>query len=133
MPRGDRIVPAGYGPMTGRAAGFCAGYSMPGYLNPALGGVGIGAGRGFGGRGGGRGWRNWYYATGMTGWQRAAIGWPSAYTAVPSYPVASPFTVPPAQITPKQEADALKSQVEFLEESIKAARERIAGLEESEQ
>lgn len=133
MPRSDRTGPAGYGPMTGRAAGFCAGYSVPGYANPVLGGVGIGTGRGFGGRGGGRGWRNWYYATGMTGWQRAAIGWPSAYTAVPSYPVASPFTVPPAQITPKQEADTLRSQVEFLEESIKAARERIAELEESEQ
>jgi len=36
------------GPMTGRAAGFCAGYSVPGYANPIL-------GRGWFGRG--RGWR----------------------------------------------------------------------------
>ena len=35
MPRGDRTGPAGLGPMTGRAAGFCAGYPMPGYMNPA--------------------------------------------------------------------------------------------------
>lgn len=34
MPRGDRTGPAGLGPMTGRAAGFCAGYPTPGYMNP---------------------------------------------------------------------------------------------------
>ena len=25
------------GPMTGRAAGYCAGYSVPGYMNPVVG------------------------------------------------------------------------------------------------
>lgn len=133
MPRGDRSGPEGYGPMTGRAAGFCAGSSTPGYLNPIPGRAGIGAGRGFGGRGGGRGWRNQYYATGMTGWQRAAAGWPSAYPPVPPYPVIPPYAVPPEQVTPKQEADALKNQIQYLEESIKAAQERIAELEEKEQ
>jgi hypothetical protein len=34
MPFGDGTGPAGLGPMTGRAAGFCAGYPMPGYMNP---------------------------------------------------------------------------------------------------
>ena len=34
MPHGDGTGPAGLGPMTGRAAGFCAGYSVPGYMNP---------------------------------------------------------------------------------------------------
>jgi len=34
MPFGDRTGPAGMGPMTGRAAGFCAGYPAPGYRNP---------------------------------------------------------------------------------------------------
>ena len=34
MPFGDRTGPAGLGPMTGRAAGFCAGYPVPGYMNP---------------------------------------------------------------------------------------------------
>ena len=34
MPRGDGTGPAGMGPMTGRAAGYCAGYNMPGYMNP---------------------------------------------------------------------------------------------------
>jgi hypothetical protein len=34
MPRGDRTGPAGMGPMTGRAAGYCAGYPAPGFMNP---------------------------------------------------------------------------------------------------
>jgi hypothetical protein len=63
MPRGDRTGPWGAGSMTGRAAGYCAGYPVPGYMN-----LGRGWGRGFGrgwGRGFGRGWgrgfgRGWY-------------------------------------------------------------------------
>lgn len=35
MPFGDGTGPAGMGAMTGRAAGFCAGYRMPGYRNPS--------------------------------------------------------------------------------------------------
>jgi hypothetical protein len=34
MPRGDGTGPAGLGSMTGRAAGFCAGYGVPGFMNP---------------------------------------------------------------------------------------------------
>lgn len=41
MPGGDRTGPAGMGPMTGRAAGFCAGYPVPGYMNPAGGRAGF--------------------------------------------------------------------------------------------
>lgn|GEM_PF-490466 len=33
MPRGDGTGPGGMGPMTGRAAGYCAGYPVPGYMN----------------------------------------------------------------------------------------------------
>jgi len=36
MPLGDGTGPAGMGPMTGRAAGYCAGFPMPGYMNPAV-------------------------------------------------------------------------------------------------
>ena len=78
MPFGDGTGPAGAGPMTGRAAGFCAGFPTPGYMNPIAGRAGFygagapavgpyGAGygmpyggtlrRGFGrGLGRGRGW-----------------------------------------------------------------------------
>ena len=69
MPRGDRTGPWGQGPMTGRAAGYCAGYSVPGFMNPVP-GQGAGLGRGVWGRG--RGYRNWYYATGLPYWARTA-------------------------------------------------------------
>ena len=45
MPVGNGTGPLGLGPMTGRAAGYCAGYAMPGYANPI-------PGRGVWGRGG---------------------------------------------------------------------------------
>ena len=52
MPGGDQTGPLGRGSRTGRAMGYCAGYSAPGYINPARGrgfwGRGRGFGRGFG-------------------------------------------------------------------------------------
>ncbi len=67
MPFGDGTGPRGMGPMTGRGAGFCAGFARPGFAVPPFGrgwfgfnrGFGLGAGlrRGRGiGRGLGRGW-----------------------------------------------------------------------------
>lgn len=50
MPGGDRTGPLGAGPMTGRVAGFCAGYNTAGYVNNLGRGGGLGRGRGFGGR-----------------------------------------------------------------------------------
>ena len=41
MPFGDGTGPAGAGPMTGRAAGFCAGYPTPSYINPVAGRAGF--------------------------------------------------------------------------------------------
>ncbi|MEW5692916.1 MAG: DUF5320 domain-containing protein [Candidatus Hydrogenedentota bacterium] len=64
MPGGDGTGPMGFGPMTGRAAGYCAGYPVPGYMNPvpARGwGFGFGFGRRFrGGFGWGRRWGGWF-------------------------------------------------------------------------
>jgi len=34
MPFGDGTGPRGLGPMTGRRAGFCAGFGVPGFANP---------------------------------------------------------------------------------------------------
>jgi hypothetical protein len=117
MPRGDGTGPAGFGPMTGRAAGYCAGYDMPGYMSPF-------PGRGFWGRGGGgRGWRNWYYATGLTGWQRAAMGPYGPYGA----PYAAPYYPPP--VTAEQEREALLAQVKSLEAVLEDARKRLQELE----
>lgn len=50
MPRGDGTGPMGQGPMTGRAAGYCAGFNAPGHANPVP-RAGLGLRRGFGGGG----------------------------------------------------------------------------------
>ena len=69
MPRGDRTGPTGMGPMTGRAAGFCAGNTVPGFGNAGFGqGGGFGRGRGGFGGGFGRGFRNRNFAPGFAGW-----------------------------------------------------------------
>ena len=117
MPAGDGTGPMGMGPMTGRAAGFCAGYGMPGYTNP-IGGRGFwGGGRG-GGGGGGRGWRNRSYATGVPG--GAGGGMP--YGA----PYAMPYASAP---TKEQELDMLKGQAEQFETTLGDIRKRLQELE----
>jgi len=124
MPRGDGTGPAGMGPMTGRAAGFCAGYPVPGFMNP-IGGRGYrGWGRGFWGRGGGRGWRNRYYATGLPGWARAGFGYPAWGGTV------NPYTPFPAQsMTAEQELQDLKQQSEYFENALDEINKRIEQLE----
>ncbi|MFO8006453.1 MAG: DUF5320 domain-containing protein [Candidatus Brocadiia bacterium] len=109
------------GPMTGRAAGYCAGYGVPGYMNPV---PGRGAwGRGF--RGGGRGWRNWYYATGMPGWARASSGLP-AWGAGGGYAPQAPAWGAPA---PEQEAQFLRQQADVLQQQLEDIRTRLDELE----
>lgn len=126
MPGGDRTGPAGMGPMSGRAAGFCAGYGVPGYANPA-GGRGWGRGWGRGGnRGGGFGRRNWYYATGLPGWQRADMGAP-AWGAPPAVPVAPGAY--PAPAGAESETEALKAQAEHLEQALDDIRSRLDELQ----
>jgi hypothetical protein len=75
-----------------------------------------GFGAGFGG-GRGRGWRHWYYATGVPGWQRAAPDWYPPYPPAPSK---------------KEELEALRDQVSYLEKDIESARGRIKELEQEE-
>jgi hypothetical protein len=114
MPRGDSTGPMGMGAMTGRQAGYCAGYNMPGYLNNAGGrGMGMGFGRGanFGGRGGGSRRRNRFFATGVPG--RAWFGGPAA-----------PFQ----QTDPETEKQALKSQAEYLQSEMDAIKKRLDEL-----
>ncbi len=123
MPGGDGSGPMGMGPMTGRGAGYCAGYATPGFANR-------GPGFGFwgGGRGRGRGRRNWFYATGVPGWQRAAWGWPSYGFAggvgAPSAPV-----VAPSAMTRDQELDLLRRQAEGFAGTLDEIRRRIEELE----
>jgi hypothetical protein len=129
MPRGDRTGPAGMGPLTGRSAGYCAGYPVPGFENSVFGrGYGGGRGQGRGRGGGGRGWRHrhWYYATGLTGWQRAAAAWPGG----PPPPVeapAGPF------MTRDQALEAMKQQAKYYEKMLDDLKRQISEAESSEE
>lgn len=128
MPAGDGTGPLAMGPMTGRAAGFCAGYGVPGYLNAIPGrGLGMGYGRGCGGGrgrfaagpgGGGRGWRHMAYATGLPGWQRGAGAWP-ARGAVP----------PPPALSREQQVAELKKQAEYFKGALSDLTKWIEELE----
>jgi len=118
--------------MTGRAAGYCAGYGAPGSANPIPGrGFGMGWGRG---RGGGWGWRNQYYATGLPGWAR--FGYAPAWAAPPTGAY-GPYTAPPAGTygpyaappTPEQETEFLRTQAEWLKEQLDAIIKRIEEIE----
>lgn len=105
MPFGDRTGPAGAGPRSGRGMGYCAGFGVPGFANRP--------GWGFWGRG--RGWRHWFYATGLTGWQRAAMGWPG-------------WGCWPPAVAPEDELESLKNQAGFLERALENIRKRIEEL-----
>ncbi|MBW1776834.1 MAG: DUF5320 domain-containing protein [Deltaproteobacteria bacterium] len=124
MPRGDRTGPVGMGAMSGRAAGYCAGFGMPGYANPACGrgyGMGFGRGRGSWNRGfgtGGRGWRHWYHASGLPGWIRFG-----GYAAPSGYP--APYSKP----DPEREKQALKSQADALQSELDFIKTRLAEVE----
>lgn len=78
MPGGDRTGPRGSGPMSGRGAGYCAGFDTPGSQNPGFGrgrGLGFGRGQGFGrGRGPGRG-RGQGLARGLGRGAGPGFGW----------------------------------------------------------
>ena len=119
MPRGDRTGPRGIGPMTGRGAGFCAGFEMPGYENPLPGrGFGMGFGRGRGARGyggGGRGWRNMFYATGQPGWMRFGAA-----------------AAPVANADPALEKQALKNQADYLQSELDLIRKRLEEVDKKD-
>lgn len=116
MPRGDRTGPAGYGPMTGRGAGFCTGFPVPGYANPMPGRF-RGRGRGFYGRR--RGFRHQFYATGQPFWARDAY----------------PFEPAPGyyeKYSPENEAEFLSQEADFLKQELKAIEDRLEHLKKAE-
>lgn len=97
MPGGNRRGPMGEGPMSGRGMGYCAGYDRPGFAN---------GGGAWGGRGGGRGRRNMYYATGQPGWMR---------DDAPGV---------------DDSADALRESANAIRQSLHAIEERLTTLEQ---
>ena len=100
MPGGNGMGPMGMGPMTGGGRGFCARSA----------GTSRGVGR-LGSRGG-RGRRNQFYATGLTGWQR-------------TYPVQT-------GISEKEESELLKKQATYLSGELEAVRSRLTKLQGTE-
>ncbi len=133
MPAGDGTGPMGMGSMTGRAAGYCAGYGAPGFANPVPGrglgrGRGLGYGLGRGWRGGGRGWRHWYYATGLPGWMR--FGYAPAWGAPPPYAAYGPPYAP--AMAKEQEVTMLRDQAQYLKEALDDITKRIEELEREE-
>ena len=107
MPRGNGTGPMGAGPMTGRAAGYCAGFATPGFANFVGGGLGRGMGMGMGrgvrggGRGGGFGFRNRFYA---------------------------PETMQAQPINADQEKEYLANEAKALENDLEAIKKRLDEL-----
>ena len=107
MPFGDGTGPMGFGPMTGRGAGFCAGFGRPGFANPVR-------GRGFGfGR-------------------RMLYGYPYAG----GYGVATPYMgygygYPGGAIPKEEEIRTLEDQARAMEDDLNAIRKRLEELRAS--
>jgi len=88
MPRGDGTGPMGMGPMTGRAAGYCAGFATAGFMNPMGGRLGLGLGRGRG-----RGFRSYPY---YGGGRFSALPYYGAGYSYPTYGAGYPgYGYPP--------------------------------------
>ncbi len=112
MPWGDGTGPMGLGPMTGRGAGYCAGYNVPGYMNP-IPGFGRGFGRGWG-RGFGRGWGRGFW-------------WRGYYP-----PYYSPVYRSPTFPNTEDEKRYLEETIKGLEEELKNLKDRLQELSKKE-
>lgn len=102
MPGGNGTGPMGAGPMTGRAAGYCAGFDRPGFANFDGCGMGRGMRMGRGGfRRGGFGFQNRFFANGTS-----------------QAPVMSA----------EQEKQYVQNSIKSLEEELETARQRLKEL-----
>ena len=110
MPGGDRTGPQGLGPRTGRRAGYCMGYGVPGYMNPGRGmGFGMGRGRGMG------------------------AGFGRRYAIPAEYPAVIPEPVPmqvPVDTAAVDELAALRQTTEKMAQALDSITERLARLED---
>lgn len=101
MPRGDGMGPEGFGPMTGRGIGYCAGFNRPGFANFPRGFRGRGAG--FGGYGWRRGFRHFYHVM----------------------PYGQGYEKP----SPEYEARVLKEESDILRRQLETIEKRLSELE----
>ncbi|HHU50608.1 MAG TPA: DUF5320 domain-containing protein [Firmicutes bacterium] len=123
MPRGDCTGPRGMGPMTGRAAGYCAGYPLPGCANslPGFGmGLGLGCGRGRGRMGGGL-------------FRRHRFAKPLYPPDGPGFPEGtSEVGVADEQAYLLQAQKSLEAHLEYLGGQLKQVKECLQELEEKD-
>jgi hypothetical protein len=115
MPRGDRTGPLGMGPMSGRAAGYCAEFHTAGFKNRPLWQdfrFGFARNFGLGTRGGGYGWRHMLWATGLPGWMRLGR-----------------YSAPQPNTDASLERQALKSQAEALQSQLDLIKKRMSEIE----
>ncbi|HPQ41649.1 MAG TPA: DUF5320 domain-containing protein [bacterium] len=122
MPAGDRTGPDGMGPMTGRGAGYCAGYTVPGYANPAGGrGYGRGFGRRLGFHGGfGGGFRRGFGGGFRRGYSGVSPMYPPAYMPV------NPEAIP-------DRSEILKAELEGLQDAVKRVQAELNALQNSKE
>lgn len=104
MPRGDGTGPMGMGSMTGRGAGFCAGFASPGYAKQTGYATGFGCGRGF---------RRMYNATGLPGYARYSANAMASASA-------------------DDEKELLNRQANFLENQLKQVKKRISNFDDAQ-
>lgn len=124
MPWGDGTGPLGLGPMTGRRAGYCAGFPVPGCMNPI----------GFGGWGRGRRFRFWARVTGLPGWYRARVGLPPFGAPQVLIPVANPYASREDEIKSlEEERRAIAEEIKALREELKEVERRINELKKKKE
>ena len=120
MPRGNRTGPMGAGAKSGRAAGFCAGFGMPGFANPSMTATSGRAMRrnrsrmclqptGWGGR------HRWGFAAGRPGW--GSFG-------------GHPFM--PQPVDPEWEKEALRDRSRALQSELDAINKRLEEMVDQE-
>jgi hypothetical protein len=123
MPRGDQTGPTGMGKMSGRGAGYCAGFGVQGRENNAHGRRLV---RGFFGDhsfrsdgfgGGGRGWWNRLFALDQPEWIRFRGG------AAPNRDQTAG-----QKSDPEMEKQGLQNQAQILREELDLIEKRLAEI-----
>jgi hypothetical protein len=110
MPRGDRTGPGGLGPMTGRMAGYCAGFNRPGFT---------GFGRAYGNAFNRRPFLRWRRRFGSDA-REGDLGFPGW----------EPYPMGVSESAEMGEKRYLKDQVVFLERRLRDIKKRLDQLGE---